>query len=96
MTLDSELPIASVDSPYSYEYNPDNGKLVVFNEYGESLDAGKLFTVNYDLDVSPWYDEGEYALKMKNIEATDNAPDHIELISYDGIVVIDNDYFPAM
>ncbi|MBQ6540783.1 MAG: glycosyl hydrolase 53 family protein [Oscillospiraceae bacterium] len=95
LTLDSQIPIDSVESPHSFEYNPANCQIIVWNEYGECFGAGKLFTVNYDLDVLPWYAEGEYALKMTNIKATDNVPDHVALISYDGTLVIDNDYFPG-
>lgn len=89
--LDSELPIASITSEYNFEYNADNGKVIVYAEDGAAL-GDKLFTINYDLDADAWYANGKYQIGLEVIEVTDADANIIAVSGMGGRIILDNEY----
>ena len=87
--VDSALPIKDIESDYDFEYNPENGKIVVFDNAGEEID-GVLFTINYEFDAV--VADGEYPIDLSVIEVTDLEGTVIDAVAIDGALIVDNNY----
>jgi hypothetical protein len=66
LTIDSALPIKEITSEYDFEYNPDNGDIVVYLTDGSEID-GVLFTINTNRRSSG---RREYPVDLELIEVT--------------------------
>jgi hypothetical protein len=91
--LDADFPIKSAESDLDMEYNPANGAFVIYNT--ENITAGtKLFTVTYDLNVTPWAADGPHPVDIKVVQITDNTEEveFIDLQELPGCIVIENVY----
>jgi hypothetical protein len=86
--VDSALPIAEIVSENDFEYNPADGRIVVYKADGTAVDAD-LFTIVYEFDGL--VDDGEYPVDLSIIEVTEDAA-IIDAIAIDGAVIIDNTY----
>jgi hypothetical protein len=86
LKIGTELPIKSIDSKYSYEFNPSSNYVVVYTT--EEFSKGdELFTITFDLaDV----DDGTYKVKLNVVDATDADAETLDLIGIPGYVVINN------
>ncbi|MBE6948631.1 MAG: M20/M25/M40 family metallo-hydrolase [Ruminococcaceae bacterium] len=93
LTIDSEIEFADIYAAdgYEMEYNPADGYAIIYAGDGSEID-GTLCTLVYDLNVTPWYAEGEYAIDIEIIDATDMNEDQLRLAGVDGALVIDNTY----
>ncbi len=86
-----EFDILNVTSDYSMEYNPANGKLVVYN-LDDIRDGDTVFTVEYDLDVSPWVGDGLHEAGIEVVEATGADAEFIRVDGLAGWIDIANEY----
>ena len=81
--LDSTLDIINVTSDYRFEYNPDNGKIVVYN--ADFADGTTLFTVEVDTsDAAP----GTYKMGIEIIEVTGEDALAIDVRGVGGTVTV--------
>ena len=87
--LDSALPIADVTSDYEYEYNPNNGMIVVYNDEFNPGDV--LFTISYDLGENPDYEDGKYPIDIEIIDAT-TGTERAKVSGVPGKIIIKNAY----
>ena len=90
LTIDSALPIASVTSDYSIEYNEDEKCVIVWDEDGESFGNGVLMTIHFDLNADPTPDAGEYDVNLVIEDVTDGDGETIEATAQGGKVIIKN------
>jgi len=65
--------------------------VIVYAADGSSI-SGKLLTIEYDLDVNPWYANGEYPIDLTVVDASDGDAEDILVGAEDGMIVLDNDY----
>jgi predicted peptidase len=86
LTIDSALPIASIDSVNDFEYNPANGEIVVYNSYGTDI-SNPLFVINYEFDSL--IADGEYPIALSLIEATKDSV-KTDAVTVDGAIIVDN------
>ena len=49
-------------------------------------------TLVYDLDVTPWYANGEYAVNIEVLDASDADAEDFNIGAISGKVIIDNEY----
>jgi hypothetical protein len=85
LTIDSALPITSVTSDYSIEYNEDEKCVIVWEEDGESFGNGVLMTVHLDLNADPALKAGEYDINLVIEDVTDADGETIAGCYYHGI-----------
>jgi hypothetical protein len=90
LTIDSALPITSVTSDYSIEYNEDEKCVIVWEEDGESFGNGVLMTVHLDLNADPALKAGEYDINLVIEDVTDADGETIEATAQGGKVIIKN------
>jgi beta-glucosidase len=93
--LNTDLRMVEVTSDLQMEYNPDNGKVIVYNTEDGINDGDVLFTVTYDLDVSPWLPNGQNLVVIKLLEATNMDNELINGIGIPGTINIANEYQPG-
>ena len=89
--LNTELKMLNVTSDYECEFNPANGKVIVWNVDGFNK-GDVLFNVTYDLNVNPMLADGQHYVTIKTIEAVDENDEQFNLLGIPGTIFIDNDY----
>ena len=89
--LDTDLRMLNVTSDYEYEFNPANGKVIVWNTDGFN-DGDVLFNVTYSLDVNPALPDGQKLVGLKVIEIVDYDEQPFNALGIPGTINIDNDY----
>ncbi len=90
-TIDSALPISAITAADGYDIENNNGYVIVYKADGSNI-SGKLLTIEYDLDISPWYANGEYPVELTVVDASDGDAEDINIGAEDGMIVLDNDY----
>ena len=77
------------ESDFDFEYNPADGRIVVYDGAGEEID-GVLFTINYEfVAVIP---DGEYPIDLGILEVTDADSAVTYAVAIDGAIIVDNNY----
>jgi beta-galactosidase len=95
LTIDAELPFESITSDYDFEYNPDNGKIVVYKADGSNIEDGSvLFTIHYDL-TGQYLANNEYAVKFGVIQVTNILGEETYLDTVDGKLIVNNPVIPG-
>jgi len=89
--LKSDIEILDVVSDYDLEFNPENGKIVVWNTDG-IVEGDVVCSITLNLDVAPWLAEGEYYLPIKVIEATNADDELFNVVGVPATVRVDNEY----
>ncbi len=87
--ISSELPIESIETEHVIENN--NGYIVIYSLDGSEL-GSVICTLNYDLDVNPWYANGNYPIEVDVVDATGDDMEEIVVGGIDGAVILDNNY----
>ncbi len=87
--IKSALPIADIESDYDFEFNPADGRIIVYDAAGEEID-GVLFTIIYEFDAV--IADGEYPIDLKIIEVTGADGELTDAIAIDGAIIVDNVY----
>ena len=90
-TIDSALPISAITAADGYEIENNDGYVTVYAADGSNI-SGKLVTIEYDLDISPWYANGEYPVELTVVDASDGDAEDINIGAVSGMIVLDNDY----
>lgn len=90
-TVDSEMPISDIVVTEGYAMENNNGFVVIWNPNGGLID-GVLCKLVYDLNVTPWYADGEYAIDMEVVDSSDAEANDYLIKAQDGAIVIDNTY----
>jgi beta-glucosidase len=87
--VDSALPIKEIVSDNEFEYNPADGRIVVYNADGAAVNRD-LFTIVYEFDgLVP---DGVYPVDMTIIEVSDMNATLIDAVAIDGAIIADNTY----
>jgi hypothetical protein len=87
--VDSALPIKEIVSDNEFEYNPADGRIVVYKSDGTAVDRD-LFTIVYEFDGL--VADGVYPVDMTIIEVSDMNATLIDAIAIDGAIIVDNTY----
>ena len=87
--VDSALPIKEIVSDNEFEYNPADGRIVVYKSDGTAVDRD-LFTIVYEFDGL--VADGVYPVDMTIIEVSDMNATLIDAIAIDGAIIADNTY----
>ncbi|MBQ6539606.1 MAG: glycoside hydrolase family 3 C-terminal domain-containing protein [Oscillospiraceae bacterium] len=93
--LNTDLKMLKVTSDFDMEYNPANGKVIIYSPIDGIKDGDVLFTVTYDLNVSPWLPNGQKLVPIKLLQATDMDNEEIKGIGTPGAIIIANEYKPG-
>ena len=89
LIVDSALPIAEITSANDFEYNPADGRIIVYKADGSAIDPA-LFTISYEFD--DLVADGEYPVALTLIEVTDIDGNVTDASTVNGAVIIDNTY----
>lgn len=88
--IDSELPIASIESDYEIQNN--DGFVIIWSDDGTAFD-GVICTINYEIPTEDgWLANGSYEIGVDVIDVTDDDAADIVVGGADGAIVIDNTY----
>ena len=91
-TIDSELEIADIVVADGYEMENNNDEYIIIYAADGSEINGVLCTLVYNLNVTPWYANGEYAIDAEIVDASDADGEDTILKAMDGAVIVDNTY----
>ncbi|MBQ8975316.1 MAG: hypothetical protein IJ072_06305, partial [Oscillospiraceae bacterium] len=89
--IDSEIPFESITGDFRMEYNPANGKVVVYVSDGElETEDTVLFTINYKIDEV--YSDGEYPINVTVLDSTGADDELLAASTQNGTLIIANAY----
>lgn len=88
--LKTDLDIIDVTSDYDMEYNPANGKIVIWNTDG-IVENDVVCSITLNLDTA-WMRNGEYYLPIKVLEATNIDDANFNVVGVPATLRIANEY----
>ena len=83
LEINCDLDIAEVTSDFDFEFNPENGRVIVYLGDGTAI-GDTLFTITFN--IAGVEDSGVYPVDLTLIEATDNDGALIDVLTVDGEV----------
>lgn len=92
--LDTDLAILDVTSNFDIQFNPANGKVIVWDREGIK-NGDVLCSIALDLNVNPWLKNDAYSLPIAVIDATDMNNKPFEVGALPATIRIVNECLPG-